>query len=239
MKKINVLDKGYLELLDYMGKDLTIANVARVSFGKESKKLSKKETQLIHYLAEHEHTSPFRHVILQFRIKAPIFVERQLQKHLIGSDYTYKDTAWNSISGRYVEYAHEIHIPQNLRKSSPKIKQGSLSESIDSEATFMNSLKLHYQQAMSLYNDLLIAGVCKEQAREVLPLGLYTEWIWTASLQAVAHLIHLRTDPHAQRETQEYGKAFYDLTKEKFPVSLDCLLNTKEHYGKNTQDKRK
>ena len=126
--KKEVLDKGFIEVIDHLGNDLTVANAARVSFGKRKEKYDKSDERLVRYLAKHKHFSPFRHLMVQFHIKAPEFVMRQWYKHVVGIETTSssstKDHAWNEISGRYVP-VEEYYIPKNWRQQSEDNKQAS------------------------------------------------------------------------------------------------------------------
>lgn len=183
------------ELLSHYGNDLTICNVARVSYGKQSDEFTDKDIKLINYLAKHGHTSPFRHTNIQFRINCPIYVERQLFKHQVG---------WvaNSISGRYVDFSDTYTMVTEWRKQSANSKQGSdgpIEEQLaasEIEAGIIGYCK-------TAYNRLIELGVSKEQARTILPLNLNTTFIWTGSFQAFVHLCNLRLKPDAQQETRE------------------------------------
>lgn len=211
---MKVLDKGFVEIVDHMGSDLSVVNSARVSFGKKVETLRPRDKKLINYLWEHNHSSPFRHATLQFHIKAPIFVLRQWQKHQVGC-------SWNEISGRYVEFDYEYYTPSHFRKQSKDNKQGSegsvdLTAEQQAQEIYWNSC----DNAMQAYSAMLNMGVCKEQARMILPLNLYSECYWTASLQAVMHFLKLREDTHAQWEIQEYARAVRALSKDLFPISL-------------------
>ena len=218
---MQVLDKGFVELIDHMGNDLSCVNGARISVGKRKESFDDRDAQLIDYLAEHDHTSPFRIPHLVFHIKAPIFVMRQWMRYKVGSDF-------NEISGRYVEFEQEYYVPKVFRSQSKNLKQGSdgelaMADAIRAEQVYLRSCR----NAFNSYDDLLEAGVAKEQARMVLPLALYTEVYWTASLQAVAHFIKQRTDSHAQWEIQQYANAVKELTMPLFPHSLAALLEVK------------
>lgn len=211
---MEVLDKGFVKIVDVMGTDLSVVNSARVSFGKKTETLRPRDEKLIKYLWEHNHSSPFRHATIQFHIKAPIFVLRQWMKHQVGC-------AWNEISGRYVQFDYEYYTPKNFRVQSKDNKQGS--EGAVDVATEKQAQEMFWDacdHAMKVYNTLLKMGVCKEQARMVLPLNLYSECYWTASLQAVMHFLKLREDSHAQWEIQEYARIVRSLAKEHFPISL-------------------
>jgi len=208
------LDQGFVEIVDVMGSDLSVVNSARVSFGKKTEKIRPRDERLINYLWEHNHSSPFRHATIQFHIKAPIFVLRQWMKHQVGC-------AWNEISGRYVEFDYEYHTPSHFRLQSKDNKQGS--EGAVDPTTEKQAQEIFWDScdsSMQAYSALLNMGVCKEQARMVLPLNLYSECYWTASLQAVMHFLKLREDSHAQWEIQEYARAIREISKEHFPISL-------------------
>lgn len=215
---MQVLDKGFVELIDHMGSDLSVVNGARISMGKRKEVFDEKDAGLINYLAAHDHTSPFRipHVVLH--IKAPIFVMRQWMRYKIGSDF-------NEISGRYVEFEPEYYIPEVFRTQSKDVKQGSDGELHGAMAM---AVGVDYETvcnlAFDVYRVFVGNGVCKEQARMVLPLALYTEVYWTASLQAVAHFLKQRLDPHAQWEIREYAKAVKELVLPLYPHSLNALL---------------
>lgn len=184
------------ELLEVLGDDRMIVNAARVSYGKEVKEFTDRDRDLLTYLVEHGHTSPFRHPQLQYRIQCPIFVERQLFKHQVGL------TA-NSISGRYVDFADRIEPMWALRKQSRSSKQGSEGYLPVTESDRLRDRAATLAaECQTLYADMCEAGVAKEQARAVLPLSLETTFIWTGSLAAFLHLFKLRLKPDAQVETQ-------------------------------------
>ena len=169
----SVLDKGFIEVVDSLGTDLTVANSARVSFGKRKKTYDKSDERLVTYLAKHKHFSPFRHLVVQFHIKAPEFVMRQWYKHVVGAETTSssftKDHAWNEISGRYVP-VEEYYIPSVWRKQSEDNKQAS-EGSIDAQEETAEKYRAALQVINYYYNSLLDDGVAKEQARILLPLA--------------------------------------------------------------------
>jgi len=224
--KNQVLDKGFIEVVDSLGNDLTVVNSARVSFGKRKTYWDKSDERLVRYLAKHKHYSPFRHLQVQFHIKAPEFVMRQWYKHVVGIETTSngstKDHAWNEISGRYVP-VEEYYIPQIWRKQSDDNKQASEGELDDEQ----NKKAIHYYDTalsttMNMYDRLINdLGVAKEQARVILPLSQYTEVYWTASFQAVMNFIELRNEKTSQIEIQEYAKVLLKLMKETFPKITD------------------
>lgn len=195
------------ELLSHFGNDLMIANVARVSFGKESAALSEKDAKLLKYLAEHEHTSPFRHANLQFRIECPIFVERQLFTHQVG-------WARNSISGRYVDFSDKYWLPEQLRFQSASSKQGSAGDIPEEQNEyFLAKMKEVVDKSAELYEEMAQFGIAKEQCRIHLPLALETQFIWTGSFQAFVFLCQKRLKPDAQKETRDLVTKMLDLVK--------------------------
>ena len=214
---------GFVKVVDVMGSDATVVNSARVSFGKRIDQIRDQDKKLLDYLSKNGHTSPFRHCTVQFHIKAPEFVARQWYKHIVGTEYSFKDAAWNEISGRYVTYDTEFWTPVKLRKQSADKKQGSSNESVENEDALIQRYKEITQNMFKAYEEMLAAGVCKEQARTLLPLNFYTEWYWTASLQAVAHFVKLRTDPHAQVEIQDFATGINDMMLALFPNAWRAL----------------
>jgi len=190
-----------VELLEIFGNDDMVANAARVSYGKEASNYSVEQNgKLIKYLAEHNHTSPFRHPQLQYRITCPIYVERQLFKHQVGL------TA-NSISGRYVDFEDNYYKIDTWRKQSKLSKQGSgenLDEKSNSIANFIQNDVVYC--AKIAYQKLIELGVAKEQARTILPLNLETTFIWTGSLLAYINFWKLRITRDTQVETMQIAQ---------------------------------
>ena len=217
--ELSVLDRGFVKLIDHMGSDLSVVNAARVSFGKRKDVFDDGDEKLINYLAEHDHTSPFRHTALTFHVKAPIFVFRQWMKHRIASEF-------NEISGRYVEFPEdEFFVPDTFRRQAKVNKQGSEGQvDGDAGAQAQDLFLASCRNSVAQYKQLIALGVCREQARCLLPLGLYSEVYWTVSLQAVAHFIRLRTDSHAQWEIQQYAHAVRGIVEGVFPAGLKALL---------------
>lgn len=225
-----VLDKGYVRLVDHMGSDLSVVNSARVSYNKATSELRPEDEKLIKFLANNDHTSPFRHATMQFEIYAPLMVARQWWKYIIGSSHQDPFTAWNESSRRYVTEEIEFYIPsQDAWRSKPEnSKQGSgpnLDEKIGSEA--VKRLLDQIDEGMKNYNWATENGIATEQARLFLPsaYGLMVRWYWTASLQGVSHFLNQRSEAHAQLEIQEYAQAVKELASEYFPVSLSALLH--------------
>lgn len=207
-----------VELLNTMGDDLMVVNAARVSFAKESVEFSEQDARLVHYLAKHNHTSPFFHPQIQFRIKMPIFVAREWYRHQIGFSR-------NEVSRRYVSDAPECWVPDvsNFRERDPKAKQGSKETEIESSVEAQTLFDDTVRQATKAYETLLEMNVAPEIARCLLPQSMYTEFIETASLAAYARLYKLRTSPDAQREIQWYAREIGKFMEDKFPISWAAL----------------
>ena len=225
--KIDVLDKGYIELIDTLGDDLTPVNAARVSFDGFSKEFTDKDRKLSKYLIKHKHFSPFRHQHCMFVIKAPEFVMLQWYKHVVGiettSSHPTKDHAWNEISGRYVPYT-EFYEPTEFRKQSQDNKQAS--EGLIEEQVGASLLWKESQQiAIQNYERMLEMGMAKEQARSILPLTVYTKVWWTASFQSIMNFIELRDEPTSQIEIQEYARALKTIMLETFPETTKIWEN--------------
>jgi thymidylate synthase (FAD) len=216
--------KQSVELIDSCGDDLSVVNAARVSFNKQSEfedtdtvchKLPDKDAKLINYLAKHKHKSPFNHCFMSFRVKAPIFVARQLVKH----EYL----PWNEVSRRYVTDEPEFYIPDGWRMSADNVKQGSGGLLVD-QGTQKEIALMTTQYSLDAYNTLMRNNVCAEQARMVLPQNTMTEWIWSGTLFAFAKMCKLRLDAHTQRETQEIAMMIDKYAQVLYPVSWKALM---------------
>ena len=216
MTKVQVLDKGFVELLGTFGDDLTVVNAARVSFAKESLVLEPRDEKLIAYLAKHEHNTPFFHPQARLRLKMPIYVAREWFRHTVGF-------ARNEVSRRYVDEAPECYVPDELRERDTNKKQGSKPTPIGCNSIIVKEVEEFQELAIQFYHNLLKKNVAPEVARGVLPQSMYTEFIETGSLAAYARLCKLRLSPYAQAEIQAYAKAVCDLLENQFPVSWKAL----------------
>ena len=210
-----------VEYIDHMGSDLSVVNAARCSFAKQHDKFDDtNDTKLINYLARHGHWTPFAHAFVTMRFKAPIAVHAQCGKHQIGF-------SMNTVSRRYVSDTPELFLPEFRTKPEGSIKQGS-------GALHPDNLIIQYDyfqmctSAIELYEQMILDGVAPEQARFVLPQGVYTEWVWSGSLQAWARFYNQRSDTHAQQEIQELANMVNDITKNLFPVSWVALTKDKK-----------
>jgi len=212
--------------INHMGNDLSVVNAARVSFAKESKwedhdsetdqyVLKDRDRKLIHYLAEHQHFSPFGHCFASFVVKAPIFVARQLVKH--------KFLRWNEISRRYVDSEPEFYKPSEWRKRSDDKKQGSHGALIDGSKIWDSLVGQEARDTLLLYTGMIKQGVCPEQARMVLPQSTMTEWYWSGSLDAFADMCILRCKDDTQEETRQVADQISTAMKDLFPISWEAL----------------
>lgn len=247
-----------VEYIQHAGSDLMVANAARVSFDKESDwewvsreptekdmkenfypeypieriefaKLPDRDAKLIKYLANHKHTSPFNHSFITTRIKAPIFVARQLVKH--------KFMPWNEVSRRYVDEEPEFYMPKVWRARADNVKQGSGEDYKDEMWTtsafgyVCSTVKSETQElcerALDVYQDMLRRGVAPEQARMVLPQNMMTQWYWSGTLGAYCDMLRLRLDPHTQYESRIVAEKIKEIITPLFPVSVPALLEVK------------
>jgi len=199
-----------VELIRISGSDLDIVNAARVSYGKVATEVTDRDKKLIAFLMEHNHTSPFEHNQLSFRIKAPIFVARQWMRHRMNS--------YNEISYRYVKSALEFYIPPKWRSQDTKNKQASIG-SFDN-AEFTQKFKEAIEHSVQSYTFLLEQGVGRELARAVLPLTTYTEFIFTCNLHSLMHFLKLRLHAGAQYEIQQYAHCLLKHASPHFPIAL-------------------
>lgn len=222
-----------VDLVDHMGTDLTVVNAARVSFDKASdwkldfskdhkfgdNVLSDADTKLIHYLAKHNHWSPFAHTSIQLRIKAPIFVARQLVKHVVGG-------VWNEVSRRYVDSEPEFYFPEVWRgRPTDGAKQGSSGEVTHVHGVLVShGAQYAASTALGTYNQLIDGGVAPEQARMILPQNMMTEWYWTGSLMFFARVCKERLASGAQAETRDVASLIAREVELLFPVSWNALM---------------
>jgi thymidylate synthase (FAD) len=207
-----------VEYVDHMGSDLNVVNAARVSFHKIADEFTHKDEKLIAYLAKHNHWTPFAHTSVSLRIKAPIFVARQLVKHQIG-------LVWNEVSRRYVDEPPEFYMPDVLRARAENVKQGSADHEVQGNGAYLQAANYYTGVMAQMYEGMIHGGVAPEQARMFLPQNMMTEWIWTGSVAAWARVCNLRLDPHTQQETREVAQMIKEVVEPLYPVSFKALLN--------------
>ena len=210
--------KGFVELVDAVGDDLTVVNSARVSFGKHKAKLDNKDKKLIKYLIKHKHTSTLEHCFVTFRIKVPLFVRSQHHRH--------RTWSYNEISRRYTDFDIQFYEPEAFRTQHKSNRQASnadelidpVIESWQYEAS--DCITMHHDASLKLFNELIEAGVCREQARGILPQNMYTEYYASANLNNILKFIDLRTHEGAQWEIQEMAKGMLKIVEKLYPVTV-------------------
>jgi len=216
---INVLDHGFVRLVESVGSDLSIVRAARVSYNADWRtgKDEGKDSKLIHYLLRNHHTSPFESVVFTFEIKCPIFVARQWHRH--------RTWAYNEVSARYTELPEEYYIPepQKITSQSKDNKQMRTEEQHPDATYIKDQLELNHSEAFKVYKDLLQVGCPRELARTVLPLATYIRYFGTVNLHNLLHFIRLRNHIHAQYEIRVYAEAIKELISKIVPVTMEAF----------------
>ena len=228
-RPIEVLDHGFIRVIDYMGDDSSIVQSARVSYGKGTKKISN-DKGLIKYLMRHRHSTPFEMCEIKFHIKLPIFIARQWIRH--------RTANVNEYSARYSILDKEFYIPsaENLAAQSTINNQGRGDALTDDEASnVIQILKKDAEQTYSNYETLLNessegniideskSGIARELARMNLTLNTYTQWYWKIDLNNLLHFLALRADDHAQYEIRVYADAMLDIVKKWVPLTYEAF----------------
>ena len=210
--------KGFVELVDAVGSDLSVVNSARVSFGKHKTELDEKDKKLIKYLIKHKHTSTLEHCFVTFRVKVPLFVRSQHHRH--------RTWSYNEISRRYTDFDIQFYEPLTFRTQHKSNRQASnTSDLIDPvlpqwETSAAVAMRHHHQASLQLFEELIESGVCREQARGVLPQNMYTEYYASANLNNILKFIDLRTHEGAQWEIQEMAKGMLEIITKLYPVTV-------------------
>ena len=218
---VNVLDEGYVRLVDTLGDDLSVVNAARVSYDKESGDFEPRDAKLIQFLIREGHTSPLRHAAMTFEVYAPLFVARQWWKYAVSSTHVDDQNGWNESSRRYITEEEQFYVPllDEWRSKPENSKQGS-GEPLDYVigAEFTDALVKTISEGTRLYHAAMDAGVAPELARLFLPAyGMYVRWRWTTSLQGVMTFLDQRLEHDAQWEIQKYAQAVEELSTGAFP----------------------
>ena len=215
----NVLDYGFVRLVDSMGNDKAICEAARVSYNNWWERKPEEDRALIRYLMAHRHTSPFEMVEFKFHCKMPIFVARQWIRH--------RTANVNEVSGRYSELSEEYYVPElsRIQTQSSSNKQGS-AEVLPEELgkAFQDTVHSYGSYPFNAYKAWVNqSNLSRELARIILPLSTYTEWYWKIDLHNLFHFLKLRMDSHAQWEIQQYANAMYELIKPIVPVACEAF----------------
>lgn len=203
-------NEGWVALIDRMGEEIKAVNAARVSFGKFKTEFDEKDATLLNFLIDEEHFAPLEHITLTFLIHCPIFVRGQFHRH--------RTASYNEISRRYTEVDMELYTAKNYRLQSKNNKQASIdNEYIENNEEAERIMLEANNQALAAYNKLLELGVCREQARGVLPQNMMTTFYCTMNMRNMLHFLNLRLDAHAQYEIRELAKAMYDFLVPIYP----------------------
>lgn len=219
---------GKVEYVEHMGSDLSVVNSARVSFGKHKKVIEETDKKLISYLIKHRHTSTLEHCVVTFRFKVPLFVRSQHHRH--------RTWSYNEISRRYTDFNIELYNPARYRTQHDSNRQASnQNEHVDGSSAHpilgcnvTEAVRRFHNVSLTMYNNLLEVGVCREQARGILPQSMYTEYYGTANLNNILKFIDLRIHEGAQGEIQEVAKAVLKITKDLYPLTVGAYEKAKK-----------
>jgi len=210
---------GEVSLIDYMGDDARAAQAARVSFLRDEDivmgEVSEKDRKLISFLIAEQHTSPFEHSTITFRVKVPLYIRAQVMRH--------RTFSYNEASRRYTSECIEFHIPKELRQQAKKNLQCSTDDIVDLNDKMVKAMRDHTDSAYRTYQMMLDCGVAREQARAVLPQNMYTTFYMTGSLHNYIKFLKLRLHPHAQPEIQELARAMKDMLSDIFPFTMEAV----------------
>jgi thymidylate synthase (FAD) len=218
-RTIRVLDHGFVRLDDAMASDLSVVNAARVSFARRKEEMDESDEGLIRFLMRDRHGTPFEHNAFRFHIRAPIFVAREWMRHRVGS--------FNEFSMRYAKATEDFYVPEPDDVRSQVGKPGAYSfEPVDPELaeTAREELRAVYDAAYATYVRLVEAGVARELARLVMPVGAYTEFYWTVNARSLMNFVSLRAAETAQREIRRYAEAVERFLAEEMPVTYDAFV---------------
>ena len=226
---------GYCDTLDYMGNDLTIVNSARVSFNVTHTEIDSRDEKLIHYLYRNKHTSPFEHCVVKFECNVPLFVARQHMRH--------RTWSFNEVSRRYTDVSLEFYLPDAFRPQAKSNRQASVHDgsSVNPVVSMVEgstqgwptkaneALKSHTRKSIKLYNQMLESGICREQARMVLPQNMYCKYVATANLHNILKFISLRDKPEAQWEIRRLAQEMGNSVSELYPIAWEAFTQTTNH----------
>ena len=220
---------GCVEYVQHMGEDISIVNAARVSFGKHKETIDEKDRKLIRYLIRHRHTSTLEHNVATFRFRVPLFIRSQHHRH--------RTWSYNEISRRYTEENLKFYEPKKFRTQHKSNRQASNIDEQDPILGYFEDggpnyastvVRDHHSRSVSLYNELMDKGVCREQARGVLPQNLYTEYYGTCNANNLLKFCGLRLHDGAQWEIQKVAQAILEITTELWPTAVNSYLESKK-----------
>jgi thymidylate synthase (FAD) len=216
---VEVLDHGFVELLDSMADDLSVVNSARVSFGKRHNTFLAEDEKLIGYLMKHKHGTPFEHNSFTFHVCAPIFVFREWQRHRIGS--------FNEMSARYMELPERYYLPEYANVRTRVGKPGHYTyetASLTVAHEFVGDLDTACKQDYDLYKTYLAAGIAPEQARCFLHVNHYSEMYWTVNARSLMNFLSLRNSSTAQWEIKQYAEVVEVMWSTIMPFTYEAFV---------------
>src|SRR5215218_9719468 len=211
---IQVLDHGFVRLDGALADDLSVVNGARVSFGRRKEAMDDADAGLVRFLLRDRHGTPFEHNAFRFHVRCPIFVAREWFRHRVGS--------FNEFSMRYAKATDDFYVPEPEDVRSQVGKPGAYSfEPVDADLAerTREELQAVYEAAFATYERLVEAGVARELARSVMPVGAYTEFYWTVNARALMNFVSLRAADTAQREIRRYAEAVERFLAEQMPIT--------------------
>jgi thymidylate synthase (FAD) len=225
--KIDIYDDGIgsVEYVQHMGEDITVVNSARVSFGKQKETIDDKDKKLINYLIKHKHTSTLEHNVITFRFVVPLFIRSQHHRH--------RTWSYNEISRRYTDVDLKFYLPTKFRTQHKSNRQASNKDNLINPQVYptlslisaSELLECRAKDCLQTYHDLVSSGVCREQARMVLPQNLYTEYYGTCNLNNMLKFCALRLHDGAQWEIQQVAKACVKIAKKHWPITVSAWIN--------------
>jgi thymidylate synthase (FAD) len=216
---IRVLDHGFVRLDDVMASDLSVVNGARVSFARRKEEMDDSDAGLIRFLMRDRHGTPFEHNAFRFHIRCPIFVAREWMRHRVGS--------FNEFSLRYAKATEDFYVPEAEDVRSQVGKPGAYTfETVEAELAeeTRDALREVYEHAYGTYERLVEAGVAREVARSVLPVGAYTEFYWTVNARSLMNFVSLRAAETAQREIRRYAEAVEHFLEQHMPITYAAFV---------------
>ena len=226
---LEVLDHGFVRVIDYMGDDAAVVQAARVSYGKGTKRVSD-DAGLINYLMRHRHTTPFEMCEIKYHVKLPIFVARQWIRH--------RTANVNEYSARYSVLDKEYYIPapeqlaaqsQSNRQGRGDVLEGKEAQRVldilraDAEQTYDHYAEMLNEDESGKVKDESRSGLARELARMNLTLNTYTQWYWKVDLHNLMHFLSLRADAHAQYEIRVYADAMMDTLRRWVPLTASAF----------------
>lgn len=212
--RLPVHDHGYVSLLEVMGSDEIIVDSARISYDRRG---ASEDRALIRYLLRHRHTSPFEMGVLRFEVKMPIFVARQWIRH--------RTASLNEMSARYTDLPNEMFVPEVVAVQSADNRQGRANALAGENDLLQNVINRANITSYAHYEILLNAGVTRELARGVLPVNIYTKFVWKMDLHNLMHFLDLRLDSHAQQEIRDFAEVIEKLVALHFPISYEAFID--------------